>query len=243
MKLYVTDFGEQRFAPALAQCMDNYTVGDDESEWPNNVLSRQTVVYDSGVIARRGTSVVHRVDPDELALCQRLAGSAAEIMQGVSVGMKSEADDPFHPFFQVGNVSDNDTPGVAPAVVDSALVRRLFGGTICPADAIYVEPLREGGFFWAEIGHDADDDDEESENVLDAWRRLIRFFTESKDLVHPSFACIGFGEYSPPKADSTAVDSESIPGFEMHGSCLPRLPFAFTKAGSLVGLFGHVVWT
>jgi hypothetical protein len=32
-------------------------------------------------------------------------------------------------------------------------------------------------------------------------------------------------------------------GFEMRGSCLPRVAFAFTPAGSVVGLLGHVVWT
>lgn len=240
MKLYVTEFGEQRFAPVLAQCMDNYGIGDGANEWPNNVLSRQTVVYDSGVIARRGAPVVHRVDPDEFALCQRLAESAAEIMRGVTVGMRSEADDPFHPYFRVANVLDNDATSTPPEVVDRVLIRRLFGDTICPADAIYVEPLREGGYFWREIGEDNDD---ELASAFEAWRRLIRFFTETKELVHPSFACIGFGEYSPPEPDETAVPSSTISGFEMHGSCLPRLPFAFTRAGSLVGLFGQVVWT
>lgn len=247
----ITEFGTEKFAKVFAPCTDPYGCGDpEETDWPNNVLSIQTVVYDSGVIARRSDTVVHRVDAEELARCERLAKAAASIMGRHAVGMKSEADDPFHPYFQVVNVDAKGAPPGAPKVVDAALVRKLFGQTIAPFEQVFVEPLREGGFFWKESESDVSEDEVSPErwqaigpeHVLGRWRELIRFFEQSDELVLPSFAAIGFYEYSAPKG-ATVLDATEPPGFEMKGSCLPRMPFAFTHAGSLVGLFGHVVWT
>lgn len=247
----ITEFGTERFAKAFAPCSDPYGCGDpEETDWPNNVLSVHTVVYDSGVIARRSDAVVHRVDAEELARCERLAKAAAKIMGKHPVGMKSEADDPFHPYFQVVSVDSKGAPPGAPKVVDAALVRKLFGHTIAPFDHVFVEPLREGGFFWKESESDVSEDEVSPkdwksigpEYVFGRWRELIRFFEESDELVLPSFAAIGFYEYKVPKGASV-LDPAEPPGFEMKGSSLPRMPFAFTHAGSLVGLFGQVVWT
>lgn len=257
MKDYITQFGTERFARIFSACCDPYGCGDPAlSEWPNNVLSIHTHVYDSGVIARPTDSIVHRVDPDELARCERLAAAAASIMGSHPVGMKSEGGEPFYPYFQVVSV---DAAGAAPGPpksVDAALVRKLFGNTIAPFDHVFVEPFEEGCFAWremqADLGDDEDDDDDdpdpeddesiEREQVLGRWRELIRFFHESDELVHPSFAAIGFYEYKAPR-EASVLDASEPPGVEMKGSCLPRMPFAFTRAGSLVGLFGHVVWT
>ena len=71
----------------LRECTENYDVGDSESEWPNNILSRKTVVYGSGRIAREGDPVRHTVEPEELALCSRLSSEAEELMAGVDIGM------------------------------------------------------------------------------------------------------------------------------------------------------------
>src|SRR5512147_1301077 len=76
----ITSFGTTRFAPVFAPCMDSYGCGDAARyEWPNNVLSTKLVVYDSGVIAKQGGSVVHRVDRMELERCERLARQAEVI--------------------------------------------------------------------------------------------------------------------------------------------------------------------
>jgi len=238
---YIKAFGTERFARIFAACTDRYGSGDPAlTDWPNNVLSVNTVVYDSGTIARSNDSVVHRVDPQELARCERLAAAAAKITGRSPVGMKSEGDDPFHPYFQVVSVDAHGAPPGPPKVVDAALVRKLFGNTIAPFDHVFVEPLREGGFFWKE--NQSDDEDDDAEETYGRWRELIRFFTESDELVLPSFASIGFYEYKAPNGASV-LDKTEPPGFEMKGSCLPRMPFAFTHAGSLVGLFGYVVWT
>lgn len=248
---FITEFGTERFAKLFAPCADPYGCGDPaKTDWPNNVLSIHTLVYDSGVIARRSDSVVHRVDPEELARCERLAKAAASIMGSHPVGMKSEADDAFHPYFQVVSVDSRGAPPGAPKVVDAALVRKLFGQTIAPFERVFVEPLREGGFFWNESETEVYEDEVSPERweaigpekVFGRWRELIRFFEDSAELVLPSFAAIGFYEYKAPE-DASVLDETKPPGFEMNGSCLPRTPFAFTHAGSLVGLFGHVAWT
>jgi len=248
---YITEFGAERFTTAFSPCADPYGCGNPAlCEWPNNVLSIHTRVYDSGVIARSDQPVVHRVDPEELARCERLAARAGVIMGRHPVGMKSEADEPFHPYFQLASADAQGILPGAPKVVDAALVRKLFAHTIAPFDHVFVEPLREGGFFWKDARADVFEEEyspEEwaeinPEKVLARWRELIRFFNECDELVQPSFASIGFNEYSPPEG-ANVLDETEPPGFEMKGSCLPRMPFAFTHAGSLVGLFGYVVWT
>jgi len=233
----ITTFGTEKYREFFEPCIDHYGPKTPKGEWENNVLSSQTVVYDSGVIAKQGVAVEHRVDPAELALCERLAAQASAIIGDAELGMRSEGTDPFVPYFQVANVGS----GGPPEVVDVALVRRLFGETICPVDQVFVEPLIEGGFFWKELTDGVEEDDDETD-IIGRWRRLIDFFKSSPDLVHPSFACIGFYEYAAPEG-AVAASTEKPPGFSMHGSALPRLAFAFTRAGSLVGLFGHAVWT
>jgi hypothetical protein len=195
---------------------------------------------------------VHRVDPEELARCERLATALGNIMNGHPVGMKSEADDPFYPYFQVVNADDAGAMPGPPKTVDAALIRSLFAETIAPFDHVFVEPLVEGGFFWREVTADLSDEDEDEDEDpefdaevaqrLSRWRELIGFLHGSDELVQPSFASIGFYEYKAPVGASVLSPTQPS-GSEMKGSCLPRMPFAFTRAGSLVGLFGAVVWT
>ena len=42
----------------LWECMKNYDVGDRSFDWPNNMISTKTVVYENGTIARKGEAVV-----------------------------------------------------------------------------------------------------------------------------------------------------------------------------------------
>jgi hypothetical protein len=222
-----------RFA-VLRECTVNYGVGDPGAEWPNNLLSRKTVVYGSGRIAREGDSVRQEVDPDELALCRRLAGEAADLMAGVEVGMGSESSDPFRAFFIAANADDP-----VPEGIDEGLIRSRFGGTIFPPSAITVEPLAEAGRWWAEVEQEAgDSEDEGSEEHLRPWRALIAWFAARPELKDSAFVRIG---------DSDALndlDRGSYPqGTELPGCVLPRLVLGLTAAGSLVGLFGYSVQT
>lgn len=216
--------------PAFAECVDNYGVGSSEAEWPNNMISRKAVFYTSGRIARHGEPVRHAVDPDELALCRRLASEVAAIMSGVEVGMGSESGATFEEFFIAGNV---DEP--APHAIDETLVRAGFGGTLFPLASITVEPMDESGTWWSEV----EEDGAESEpDYFHPWRVMIRWFRDRPEFVDSAFVRVG---------DSRALeeipDDQFPPGTELVPCVLPRLALGLTKGGSLVGLFGFSVQT
>jgi hypothetical protein len=214
----------------IRECMENYDVGEPDAEWPNNIISRRAVVYGSGVIARQGDAVRHAIDPDELALCERLAAEAEGIMGGVAVGMGSESSDPFRRFFIAANV---DEP--PPQSIDEQLIRARFGGTIFPLATITVEPLAETGVWWSEVQYDGS---ESEEDYFDPWRAMITWFQNRQEFVDTGFVRIG---------DSDAlwdVPREQFPpGTEVTGCVLPRLALGLTRGGSLVGLFGYSVHT
>jgi hypothetical protein len=167
----------------IRECMEHYEVGSPEAEWPNNIISRQAVVYGSGRITRHGESVRHAVDPDELGLCRRLSAEAAEVMTGVDVGMGSESSDRFRGFFVVSNV---DEP--APASVDEHLIRSRFSGTIFPFATISVEPLAEAGLWWSEVQSDGRESDE---RYFIPWRAMIRWFRNKPEFIDSAFVRIG----------------------------------------------------
>lgn len=79
----------------IREGMEDYVVDDDDSEWTNNIISKNSVVYGSGVIAKKGQIVRHNVASDELALCQHLAKQVCTLMQEIDVGMGSESSDSF----------------------------------------------------------------------------------------------------------------------------------------------------
>lgn len=214
----------------IRECMEHYDVGEPEAEWPNNLVSRRAVVYGSGRIAREGDSVRHAVDPDELALCRRLAAEVAGLMAGVSVGMGSEADDEFLGFFIAGSAGEP-----APSGIDEALIRSRFGGTIFPPATVSVEPLAEGTGWWAEVEEDGAESEAE---YFVPWRAMVRWFRERPEFLSTAFVRIG---------DRVALwdlPREQWPaGTEITGCVLPRLALGLTHGGSLVGLFGHSVQT
>src|SRR6266508_1720971 len=124
----------------IQDCMDNYDVGCPEAEWPNNIVSRKAVVYQSGVIAHRDSPVRHMVDSAELALCQSLAETIENLMVGVEVGMGSEASTQFRRFYVVANTDEPKQ-----SIIDEKLIRSKSGETIFPPATITIEPLIEAG--------------------------------------------------------------------------------------------------
>lgn len=218
-----------RFA-VIRECTESYGVGDPDAEWPNNIISRRAVVYGNGVIARRGDTPRHATDPDELALCRRLADEAAGTMAGVSVGMGSEAGDPFRAFFIAANVDDP-----VPAAIDEGLIRARFGGTIFPPATVTVEPLTEAGVWWSEVEADGAGS---GEGYFRPWRAMIRWFGGRPEFVDTAFVRVG---------DERALwdlPRDRWPdGTDATGCVLPRLALGLTRHGSLVGLFGHCVQT
>lgn len=212
----------------VRECMENYEVGEAEAEWPNNILSRRTVVYRDGTIARDGDAVSTQIDGDELALCRRLAEEAAELMRGVSVGMGSQADTAFYPFFIAGGRS---SPPVA--AIDEPLMRTCFGGTIFPQATITAEPFSEETVWWNEVLLDGE---ESGEAYFIPWTGMIDWFSN-----HSAFTAAAFVRIGDPLLLAALPDEASPDGTVIAGCVLPRLALGLTRNGSLVGLFGTVV--
>lgn len=226
----------ERLAPLLP-CMEHYGVGDPDAEWPNNIISRKTVVYGSGRISRHDIPAHHAVDPEELARVQRLAADIAARMAGVAVGMGSESEDPFYPFFIAAN--HDQTP---PPAIDEGVIRAAFGDTIFPLATITVEPLEPAGIWWDEVAADTPDAaasgaEAGQHAALQPWRNMIAWFQQQ---AFTSTAFIRIGEYEM----LSDLDEDALPpGTELVGSVLPRLALGLTQQGSLVGLFGWSVQT
>jgi hypothetical protein len=98
----ITSFEEIPPSDAISRCGGefSYIIESPGAEWNDAILSRETVVYGSGRIARGGDPVRHTVDPDELALCRRLADEADRMACSIEYGLASEPDEiAFEPFF------------------------------------------------------------------------------------------------------------------------------------------------
>lgn len=220
----------------VKECTESYEVGDANADWPNNILSRHTVVYSSGIITRAGNATVPEVDAAELERCRVLAAAAKDLIDDTPVGMGSESEDTFLPFFICHRP---DAP--IPTAITEDLIRDRFGGTIFPPATITTEPLVASGIWWEEVteaAEDFEDEEDVEENDLTAWHRLIDWFANHAQLLQATFVRIG---------DSEALeelDPEEMPaGTEIPGSVLPRMAVALTPGGSLVGLFGYTVQT
>ena len=206
---------DQRLQP-LKECLPLPGTGiDDNDEWPNNTLSHKTVVSTCGRIGRRDEVIEHAHDPAELALCKRLADEAAAIMAGTYVGMSDESDHKFVPFFITANVGDK-----VPETLTEAELRAGFGGTIRPNCPVVIEPLKEEGEWWRLASADAN-----------PWRALMAWFGSHPELHGACFVSINEPRDLPYRPDVLSV------------VIFPRMVLAITKQGSLVGLFGCVVWT
>lgn len=224
----------------LKDCIDSYGVGDDESaEWPNNILSRQTIVYSNGTIARASESVTFSVDSNELDLCVRLAHEAAKIMEGEEVGLGSESSAGFSAFWICTNTESIATK------INEPLVRTYFGDTIFPPATIEIEPttensptfsyIREGA---EELSEDDPENTDDYETTVNKWRRLFQWFNEQTDFQDTAYISIGDTRelwYLP--------RDKYPPGTEMTPCVLPHLVLGLTQNGSMCGLFGFIVQT
>ncbi len=205
----------ERLAP-LRECMVDSSGANKPGEWPGNFFSTQTVAYSCGILARAGETIVHAHDPAELALCQRLANEAARIMAGTYLGMADESDHQFSPFFITANVG----APVPPHMTESA-VRTAFRGIIWPQAQLEIDPLKQAGKWWQRASGQPLADN--NLQALKAWRGLLAWFAAQPELHAASF--VGMSERGA-------------------SSCIfPQMALAFTSNGSLVGLFGCVVWT
>lgn len=224
----------------LNPCIDNYDVGDDsDGEWPNNILSRRTVVYGSGTIARDGEAVTFAVDSEELDLCVRLANEAAALMEGEEVGMGSESGAGWSAFWIVAYVDEKVEQ------INENLIRARFNGTIFPPATIQVGPLSSNSDPFnavlaglEEIMADDPENAHDHKASQEKWKALVSWFESQSDFQDIAWVEIGdtekFGELP---------EENYPPGTEMVPCVLPRLLLGLTQTGSLCGLFGFVVQT
>jgi hypothetical protein len=210
---------------SLGVCMETYGIGDPGAEWPHNCISRKTVAYSCGALARAGKPVEHNHDPAELERCRRLATLAARTMKDTEVGMGLEATDFFRPFFISANVEAK-----VPRRLSEPLIRTAFGGTIYPPAKVRIEALRERGRWWSAVtDYYRESPPEEMDECLAPWRAMIEWFHGQPELHGAAFAMIG----------EDPLDAE----FKNAGCVYPRLALGITDGGSLVGICGSVVHT
>jgi hypothetical protein len=208
---------------SLAECSETYGIErehPDEKDWPYNVLSTQTVVYDCGAYCRSGDTILHHHDPVEFQLCQDLAAQAAEMMQGIYIGMGDENDHELAPFYVVAN---QDRP--VPTSITEQEIRSAFGGTIYPQARIEICSLPAGAGQWWEY---LSDPEYTAPEIMAAWQKLIDWYQTQTDLSNPVFV---------------EINLDTADGHQNNGCVLPRLVLGLTKAGSLVGLSSCVVHT
>jgi hypothetical protein len=217
---------------SLIECLETYGIEEEhpeEIDWPHNVLSTRTVVYDCGAYCRSGDVLPHNHDPAEFSLCQRLAAEAAALMQDQTIEMGDEGEHDLAPFYVVIN---QGSP--VPTAITEEVIRSAFGGTIYPQARITICPLQAGsGQWWEDLNYDYPEIDAEGiaqrSLLLAAWQRLIDWYHQQPDLAHAVFV---------------AIDLFPFEDNHHNGGCvLPRLVLGLTKAGSLVGLSSCVVHT
>ncbi len=209
---------------SLTECLETYGIEQDhpnEIDWPHNVLSTRTVVYDCGAYCLADHVIPHDHDPAEFALCPRLAMATAAIMQDQTIEMGDEGEHDLAPFYVVVNQGSPVPIAITPEVIRSA-----FGGTIYPQARITISPLQPGAGKWWDYLINPDYTEPEQ---LRTWQRLMDWYSEHPDLSNAVFVEIDLCGFED--------------GHENRGCVFPRLVLGLTKAGSLVGLSSCVVHT
>ena len=224
----------------LKDCIDDYDVAEDtNAEWPNNILSRQTVVYPNGVIARAQDKISFATDSEELDLCVRLANEAAALMKGVEVGLGSESGAEFSAFWICANGQEK------PARIDENFIKSRFGNTIFPPATIEIQELSTDGSWFERVRENFEEMAEDDADKADYWREefgkcetLVRWFESQNAFCEAAFVEIGdrLKLWELPK-------EEYPPGTEITPCVLPVLLVGLTQNVSLAGLFGFVVQT
>lgn len=211
----------------ISECMQNYDVGSEQDEWPNNIISKQTVVYNDGSISTKNKPLQHTINHDELVLCQKLSLEIENLMQDTEVGMGSNSGDYFQNFYIV------QSQAISTCHITPELIRDYFADTIFPLATITTEPLATNTTWWQNV---EDDGEESSPDYFHMWHNMMQWFKSQKDFIDCAFVRIGDADLL------EQIDSDHYPnGTVITGCVLPRLAIGLTKNGSLCGLFGFVV--
>lgn len=209
-------------------------------DWNHSCVHPETVAYSCGRLYRPGRPNRHDHDALELQRCQKLAESAAKLIEGVQVNL-SESTSNLAPFFITANQGD-----AVPKSITREFLAEMFNQTIYPAADIEISPLAEGNAGWEAFAVSDDRFDHlspperkrlqvtieitmrENEKRANRWRELIQWFESQKDVFAPSFVQFGKGD---PLSETN------------FGCVFPRLVAGITNRGSLVGVMGHAVHT
>jgi hypothetical protein len=215
------------------KCMNNFGVGDGAFDWPNNILSRRTIVFECGLIARKGTCGIREIDAREFTLCQRLAKRAHAQLRGLNFDIGSEEHNPLWEFYIVGSISEKVRSRITPK-----FIRAKFAGTIFPPATITAETLVDKGSWWSELVSASGETGTSLDAYLRPYREMIAWFRERPEFVSTAFVRIG------DRRQLGQLTNEDLPqGTAVVPSVLPRLALGLTRKGSLVGLFGYTVQT
>jgi hypothetical protein len=196
--------------------------GSPDDEWVIGNVSTRAVAYSCGRLTRDDRPLDHRHDPEELALCERVANEAASRLTRFRVG----EGEPIRPFFAAAVVGEP-----VPEVLDEPLVRRAFGGTLPPGINFQIQRMGRRGGHWDQmdgLSIDLDTLPPEIESVQEiiahqaaAWDEFADWFVGVPGLREHSVIGIGYSDADP-------------------GVLKPRLLLALTAAGSLVGVISYV---
>jgi hypothetical protein len=196
-------------------CQLTYGMDDraPDSEWPHNVIAKSAVAYSCGRFGFPWDGPSHDHDPEEFALCRRLAEEVAAVMKyACGLGCNFER---YLGYFCVAQRGEPVAAAVTPAVI-----RRAFRDTIYPPTKIEIEPMSETARWWKWAVENASGEDE----VLAPHRQMLAWFKGKPELRKPAFVYIG---------DDPLDDTNTN-----MGGVFPRLAVALTRAGSLVGVGG-----
>lgn len=201
-------------------------VGDeDDSEWPDNVLSRKTRLLEGGVFCKQGFEPQSvRYLPAHRRTAGKLLGQLLQTAEGLHVGFGSESKEVWQGWACLS------PPASVFACADEAAVRELFAQTICPVDRVQVRALGPKS-----DGENALLDGRSSEDAQRV-KQLVEALSDL-NIASPSLVEVGFFGRDP------NVTIPPPPGFLGHGSFLPRVIMGISPEGSLISLVSFAVWT
>lgn len=106
----------------LKESINSWDCGDENTEWTNNVLSTQLVMYGDGMISKRNETPVpaHSVSSDELQLCKAVLSELAARCN-FEVGVGSEGSTVFGPFYITAQVGTR-----VPTEMSAEMIRTKF---------------------------------------------------------------------------------------------------------------------
>jgi hypothetical protein len=197
----------------------------DSDGFPLCSISKRTVVYSCGAIARQGDVVVHTHPLGEVELCRKLASEATYIMEGVEVGMGSEGTPHrgsayYLPFFRAAKIVDS-----IPVTITEELIWEVFGGTLCRKCSVHIESLEENTEWWSILNRGLVGLESDYRlNIVNKWKTMIQWLPSQPTVRKTVYVRIR----------------------DYHGECgavFPQLALALTESGSVAGILGNAVYT